>query len=71
MGPWEAGQIRGTRRGAPVQVGSGCGCWKTPHKSEVGFGDRYLQSPGEDRVGSGGAVLQQLCAAVPMLVQQL
>lgn len=54
MAPWKAGQGREGRRGAPVQVGSRYGCWKPPQNSEVGFGDRYLQSPGGEQGMFGG-----------------
>lgn len=46
MGPCKAEQGRESRRGAPVQVGRGCGCWKAPQNSEVGFGFGLSAKPG-------------------------
>lgn len=71
MGPWEAGQGRGSRRGAPVQLGSGVGVGKPQTVARLALVTEYLQSQGEDRACSGGAVPQQLCAAAPVSVQPL
>lgn len=58
--PWDPGKLgRGSRKGAPVQVGNGC--WKTPDLARLSLVTAVCRAQGM----LGGAVPQQLCAAVP------
>lgn len=45
-----------------MQLGSGCGCWKTPQDSEVGFGNSCLQSLGQECWGNSAAAA--VCCSV-------
>lgn len=54
-----------------MQLGSGVGVGKPQTVARLALVTEYLQSQGEDRARSGGAVPQQLCAAAPVSVQLL